>query len=124
MKIKPSVEACSLAPVAAGTALVLVTYVTPMATLTATVAGLRAGVAAGPWLLNSMSIGLAAGLLAAGVVGDNVGRRRVYVTGLVAMALGAVACGVAWSAVGFVAGRVLGSGRCGRTGLRSGDSRS
>lgn len=108
MKIKPvKADVTSLVPVAAGTALVLVTYVTPMATLTATVAGLGAGVAAGPWLLNSMSVGLAAGLLAAGVVGDNVGRRRVYLAGLVAMAIGAVACGVAWEAVGFVAGRVL-----------------
>ena len=78
MKIKP-VATRSLTPIAAGTALVLVTYVTPMATLTATIVGVRAGVAAGPWLLNSMSVGLAAGLLAAGVVGDNVGRRRVYV---------------------------------------------
>ena len=108
MKIKPGkADVTSLVPIAAGTALVLVTYVTPMATLTATVAGLGAGVAAGPWLLNSMSVGLAAGLLAAGVVGDNVGRRRVYLAGLVAMAIGAVACGVAVEAVGFVAGRAL-----------------
>jgi hypothetical protein len=70
LKIKPISR--SLLPIAAGTALVLITSVTPMATLAATAAGLRAGVAAQAWLLSSMSVGLAAGLLAAGVIGDNV----------------------------------------------------
>ena len=73
MKIKPRVGA--LLPIAAGTALVLVTYVTPMATLSATATGLRAGAGGQAWLLSSMSVGLASGLLAAGVVGDNLGRR-------------------------------------------------
>jgi MFS family permease len=105
LKIKPEVR--SLLPIAAGTALVLVTYVTPMATLSATAAGLDAGAGARAWLLSSMSVGLAAGLLAAGVVGDNVGRRRVYVVGLAALALGAFGCFVAWEPVGFIAGRVV-----------------
>jgi MFS family permease len=54
-----------------------------------------------------MSVGLAAGLLAAGVIGDNVGRRRVYLTGLVALALGALGGFVAWEPIGFVVGRVV-----------------
>ncbi len=94
-------------PIAAGTALVLVTYVTPMATLSATAVGLGADAGARAWLLSSMSVGLAAGLLAAGVVGDNVGRRRVYVAGLIALAVGALGCSVAWEPIGFVAGRVV-----------------
>ena len=105
MKIKPEVR--SLLPIAAGTALVLLTYVTPMATLSATAAGLGAGSATQAWLLSSMSVGLAAGLLSAGVVGDNVGRRRVYVCGLVALAAGALGCFAAWEPVGFVVGRVV-----------------
>lgn len=105
MKIKP--EARSLSPVAAGTALVLVTYVTPMATLAPTAAGLAAGTGAQAWLLSSMSVGLAAGLLAAGVLGDNLGRRRVYLAGLVALALGALGCVVASEPVGYITGRVV-----------------
>jgi MFS family permease len=105
LKIKPETRA--LTPIAAGTALVLVTYVTPMATLSATAAGLGAGPGTQAWLLSSMSVGLAACLLAAGVLGDNAGRRRVYLVGLVALALGALGCFLSWEPVGFVAGRVV-----------------
>ena len=105
MEIKPKTG--SLAPIAAGTALVLVTYVTPMTTLAATAAGLGAGAGARAWVLSSMSVGLAAGLLAAGVIGDNLGRRRVYLAGLVALAVGGLCCFLAVEPVGFVAGRVV-----------------
>lgn len=105
MEIKP--RARSLLPIAAGTALVLVTYVTPMATLPSTAAGLRAGAGAQAWLLSSMSLGLAAGLLAAGVLGDNAGRRRVYVLGLGALATGALGGAAAREPVAFVTARVV-----------------
>ncbi|MET0474688.1 MAG: MFS transporter [Mycobacterium sp.] len=104
LNIKPK---SPLLPIAAGTALVLLTYVTPMATLAATAVGLGAGAATQAWLLSSMSVGLAAGLLTAGVVGDNVGRRRVYLAGLVALAVGAIGCFVAREPVGFVIGRAI-----------------
>jgi MFS family permease len=96
-----------LLPVVLGTALVLVTYVTPIATVPATAADLGAGPVARAWVLSSMSVGLAGALLAAGVLGDALGRRRVYVAGLVATALGALVCGVAVEPVLFVAGRVV-----------------
>ena len=107
---------------AAGTALVLITYVAPMATLSATAADIRAGGGAQAWVLSSMSVGLAAGLLAAGVIGDNTGRRRVYVAGLAALAVGAFGCAVAQESVVFVAARVArGVRRRGGTGLRPRD---
>ena len=59
-----------LVPVALGTALVLVTYVTPIATIPATAADLGAGPVARAWILSSMSVGLAGLLLASGVIGD------------------------------------------------------
>ena len=96
-----------LLPVALGTTLVLVTYVSPIATIPATAADLGAGPVARAWILSSMSVGLAAALLASGVLGDTWGRRRVYVGGLVAMAAGAVGCAVAVEPVLFVAARVL-----------------
>jgi MFS family permease len=101
------VAARSLLPVALGTALVLVTYVTPMATVPRTAADLGAGPVARAWLLSSMSVGLAAALLATGVLGDAYGRRRVYAAGLGAIAVGALLCAVAQEPVLFVGARVL-----------------
>jgi MFS family permease len=106
LKIKP-MSPRSLAVIAAGTALVLLTYVTPMATLPGTAADLGADAAARAWLLSAMPVGLAAGLLAAGVLGDNFGRRRVYVAGLAMLAAGAFACAAARESVVFVAARIL-----------------
>ncbi len=96
-----------LVPVALGTTLVLVTYVSPIATIPATAADLGAGPVARAWILSSMSVGLAAALLASGVLGDTLGRRRVYVWGLVALALGAVVCAVSVEPVLFIGARVL-----------------
>jgi MFS family permease len=96
--------------VALGTALVLVTYVTPIATIPATADDLGAGPVARAWILSSMSVGLAGLLLASGVVGDALGRRRAYVGGLVGTAVGAVLCAVAVEPVLFVVGRVVQGG--------------
>ncbi len=96
-----------IALVALGTALVLVTYVTPMATVPQTAADLGSGSGARAWILSSMSVGLAAGLLASGALGDAFGRRRVHVAGLALLGLGALGCAVATSSSVFVASRVL-----------------
>ena len=94
-------------PVALGTALVLVTYVTPIATIPATAADLGAASVGRAWILSSMSVGLAGVLLVAGVVGDARGRRRVYVAGLVGLAVGAAGCAVAQDPLQLVVGRVV-----------------
>lgn len=107
LNVKPTTATRSLLPIALGTALVLVTYVTPMATIPRTAADLGAGPVARAWILSSMSVGLAAALLAAGVLGDAYGRRRVYAAGLGAMGVGALVCAVAQEPVLFVAARVL-----------------
>ncbi|QVT80173.1 putative MFS-type transporter EfpA [Nocardioides aquaticus] len=93
--------------VAVGTALVLVTYVTPIATLARSAPDLGAGPAARAWILSSMSVGLAAALLAAGVAGDTRGRRRVYLGGLVLMGGGAAVCALAWEPWLLVGARVV-----------------
>ncbi len=85
----------------------LVTYVTPMATIPATAADLGAGPAARAWILSSMSVGLAAALLASGVLGDLLGRRRVYVAGSLALALGAAVCAIAQEPLVFIFARVV-----------------
>ena len=93
--------------VALGTALVLVTYVTPMATVPQTALDLGAGSGARAWILSSMSVGLAAALLGSGAVGDAIGRRRTYVAGLTLLGLGALTCALAQDTALFVGARVL-----------------
>lgn len=93
--------------VALGTTLVLIAYVVPLATIVATSRDLDPGPTARAWILSSMSVGLAAALLASGVVGDSLGRRRTYALGLVALALGSVVCAVAPDALVLVIGRVV-----------------
>lgn len=115
MKVKLTTQEAStststgrpLSLVALGTALVLVTYVTPVATLPQTVADLGSGAGARAWILSSMSVGLAAGLLASGALGDAFGRRRAYVTGLALMALGSLGSAAAPSSGVLVTARVL-----------------
>lgn len=96
-----------LVPVALGTALVLVAYVTPIVNVPETVPDLDVGPSSRAWILSSMSVGLAAVLLVAGVMGDTVGRRRVYDAGLVLLGVGAAACAVAWEPWVVIVGRLV-----------------
>lgn len=89
------------------TFLVLLTFVTPLATQARTADALGAGPAAQPWLLSAMSVGLAVALLPAGAAADDVGRRRTFVLGLGVLAAGAVVCAVAWDPLVFIAGRLV-----------------
>ena len=57
------------------TLLVLITFVTPLGTGIRTAATLQTGLGGQAWLLSSMSVGLAAALLAVGVLADDYGRK-------------------------------------------------
>jgi MFS family permease len=94
-----------LVAVSLGTALVLVTYVTPIVSVPLTAVDLDAGAGSRAWILSSMSVGLAAALLVSGVIGDTIGRRRIYDLGLLLLAAGAVTCATAWAPWVVVAGR-------------------
>ncbi|MBT2211665.1 MULTISPECIES: MFS transporter [Actinomadura] len=97
----------ALAVPAAATLLALMNYTAPMATLTETSHGLAAGGTARIWLMSSISLGLAAALLAIGSLADDHGRRRVFTGGAVALAVSSVVCAVAPTAPVFVAGRIV-----------------
>ncbi|MGY1770903.1 MFS transporter [Blastococcus sp. SYSU D00813] len=101
------VQRRTLTLAAASTVLVLVTFVTPLATGVRTAAALDSGLGAQAWALSAMSVGLAATLLTAGVLADDLGRRRVFTAGLGVLAAGAVVAGAAGSAGLFIAGRVV-----------------
>jgi MFS family permease len=103
----PSEQRRTLAFASGGTLLVLITFVTPLATGVRTAASLGAGPGAQAWLLSAMSVGLAAALLTAGVLADDFGRRRVFAGGLLVVGAGAVVVAVAPSSGVFIAGRLL-----------------
>ncbi|WP_433461626.1 MFS transporter [Spirillospora sp. CA-128828] len=98
--------AAALTLPAAATLLALMNYCAPAATLADTARGLRAGGTAQIWLMSSISLGLAAALLAAGSLADDHGRKRTFVIGAVALAVSSVACALAPNASVFIAGRI------------------
>jgi MFS family permease len=59
------------------------------------------------WVLNGYTIVFAAALMPAGRIADRVGRRRVFVTGVVMFTVGSAACAAAWSVAALIAFRVL-----------------
>ncbi|MEU6575857.1 MFS transporter [Streptomyces sp. NPDC046805] len=85
----------TLALTSAATAVALMTYTAPMVTLPDTAAALHTPLSAQAWLLNGTPLGLAALLLVAGSLADDYGRRRIFLSGTLALgvttALGALA---------------------------------
>ncbi|MFE9568574.1 MFS transporter [Streptomyces sp. NPDC006692] len=85
----------TLVVTSAATAVALMNYTAPMLTLPGMTASFHTAISAQAWLLNGAPLGLAALLLIAGSLADDHGRRRVFLTGTLAlgitMALGALA---------------------------------
>lgn len=70
-------------------------------------ADLDAGAAGVQWIVNAYTLTLAALILVGGSLGDRLGRRRVFVTGVGGFALASVACAVAPTIEMLVAARGL-----------------
>lgn len=86
-----------LALTSGATAVALMNYTSPLVTLPDTAASLGTPLSAQAWLINGTPLGLAALLLVAGSLADDYGRRRVFLSGTLALgvttALGALANG-------------------------------
>ncbi|MYS76620.1 MFS transporter, partial [Streptomyces sp. SID5926] len=63
----------------------LMAFTAPMVTLPETAADLHTSLSAQAWLLNGTPLGLAALLLVAGSLADDYGRRRLFVSGTLAL---------------------------------------
>ncbi|WP_238009122.1 MFS transporter [Dactylosporangium sp. AC04546] len=97
----------TLAVAAAGTALVLVAFTAPLATLPATAAAVHAGPGGQAWILSGMSVGCAAGLLGAGALGDDHGRRRTLLAGVLLLAAASLLGAAAPDALVLIVARIL-----------------
>src|SRR6476659_2456515 len=96
----------TLAVVTTGTVLALVAYTTPIGTLAAAASALGAGPSGQAWILSSMSCGLAVALLPAGAVGDDHGRRRMFVAGALVLAVSSIVATFAPDTLTLVLARI------------------
>lgn len=96
-----------LAVVAASTFVAMASYTAPFGNAVALNAALEATPGAGTWVLASMSVGMAATLLAAGVVADRIGRGAVFRIGAIVFIVANLACALAPGAVPFVIARIV-----------------
>ncbi len=97
----------TLAVAAAGTALVLVAFTVPLATISGTATDLGAGPGAQAWVLSSMSVGSAAGLLSSGTIGDDYGRRRTFLAGAMLLAASSLLGALAPTALVLIIARIV-----------------
>lgn len=93
--------------VALATALALVVFTAPLTTLDAMTRDLALGPGAQAWVMSAMPLGAASGLLAAGALGDTLGRRRIFVMGLGLTAISSIAAGMAHSGPVLVVLRIV-----------------
>ncbi|WP_175107724.1 MFS transporter [Pararobbsia alpina] len=70
-------------------------------------ADLHASVASLQWIVDAYALAFAALMLSAGVLGDRLGARRMFATGMMLFALASLACGLAPDATTLVAARAL-----------------
>ena len=70
-------------------------------------AGLGGSVATLEWTVNAYTLPFAAGIITAAALGDRLGRRRMYVTGLVLFTLASAACALAPSASALIGARAV-----------------
>lgn len=70
-------------------------------------AGLHASASGLAWVVDAYTIPLAALLLASGAIGDNLGHRRVVVTGFCGFGTASVVCALAPGMTALIAGRAL-----------------
>src|SRR5438045_7730435 len=59
------------------------------------------------WVIEAYALFLGALILAGGALGDQIGRKRVFLAGVVVFAAASAFCGVAGSAASLVVGRAL-----------------
>lgn len=90
-----------------GPLLVLFAFTVPLTTLTSTAKALAAGPGSQAWVLSAMSVGAAAGLLSSGAMGDDYGRRKVFVFGALILALTSLMAALAPNGPVLVIARVL-----------------
>lgn len=92
-----------------GNLIVLIVFCLPLSILPAIADGVGAGLDLQTWLLAAVPLGMATTLLPAGALGDDFGRKRIFVAGAVLLAAASAVCALASTPALFLAG-ALGQG--------------
>lgn len=100
-------KALVLTIVSGATMLALMIFTVPLTTLAPTAEALVAGPGAQAWILSGMPLGAAAGLLGAGALGDNHGRRLVFLWGLAIIFAASLAGALAPEGLTLILARVI-----------------
>jgi EmrB/QacA subfamily drug resistance transporter len=95
--VKPADRGWTLAVVCAATALLLLDVTVVNVALPAIEDDLGAGFSELQWVIDAYALTLAVTLLSAGSLADRIGRRRVFVAGVVLFTAASAACAAAWS---------------------------
>ncbi len=90
-----------------GTTVAMMSYTAPLGALPTIARDLGTSPSGQSWILSAMSLGFTTALLTSGSLGDDYGRRRVFVAGAIAIALASVVGAVAPGPAIFVVGRLL-----------------
>lgn len=96
-----------LTVVALSTFVAMLAYTAPLGNAVTLAAAFSASAAGFTWILASMSVGLAATLLAAGVVADRIGRLRVFQIGAALFVVASVGCALADGVFVYVVARII-----------------
>lgn len=94
-----------LVAICLGTFMLLIDVTIVNVTLPSIASSLGASFTSLQWVIDSYALALAALLMVSGSIADRLGRRRVYLVGLVVFALASLACGVAPNSAFLVAAR-------------------
>lgn len=70
-------------------------------------AGIGGSVGTLEWTINAYTLPFAAGIITAAALGDRLGRRKMYVTGLVVFSVASAACALAQNAEALIAARAV-----------------
>jgi len=99
-------QALGLAGMCLGTALIVMEASVVNVAVPTIRADLGTGPAAGLWVVDAYTLSFAALLLSAGRLGDRIGARRAYLTGLVVFSCASLVCALAGSTAMLIAARV------------------
>lgn len=99
--------AATLSVVALATMLSLIVFTVPLTTLADISRSLSAGPNAQAWIMSGMPVGAAVGLLGFGALGDNYGRRRIFLAGLAIVVGSSFAAAMAPSSIVLIVARIV-----------------
>ena len=97
----------TLAVVLTGTFMVVLDFFIVNVAMPAMQSDLHAGTGAIEWVVAGYGLTFATFLIAAGRLGDQLGRRRMFSLGLGLFTLASAVCGLAWSPTALVAARLV-----------------